>query len=317
MVHTLSASQPRADGRASRRPRGHGLGAARGASATSAIASRVVGGARAGEERPRRKAGRKSPKDGLIDSSTSPHGPSLSEGECRAGAATARHFVPARSARHKHEPPGRKPDTKNPERNHGNHTDRFVHPCDCRSLLGLRLERGGAEAAGGNVRRRASRLRSIRRTPTSRSSTLPICRRKSRTSGFRCRSGPRGRPTRRPTKAPSTPENHGPPKHERLSGPKALVVRDTVYLDGVLLEDTERLVRARRRRKRLWYLGEETTEYVDGVGSMHGSWEAGKDGALPGVAHARQPRRWPRVSTGILTRAKPRTTRSCASSAWT
>jgi hypothetical protein len=33
----------------------------------------------------------------------------------------------------------------------------------------------------------------------------------------------------------------------------------------------------------LWYMGEDTTEYDNGKKSKEGSWEAGVDGALPGI----------------------------------
>lgn len=40
----------------------------------------------------------------------------------------------------------------------------------------------------------------------------------------------------------------------------------------------------------VWYLGEESTEYEDGEGvSTEGSWEAGVDGALPGIVMPAEP----------------------------
>jgi hypothetical protein len=75
----------------------------------------------------------------------------------------------------------------------------------------------------------------------------------------------------------------------RTFGTEALVVRDTVYLDGVILEDTDDWF-AQDGDGNVWYLGEETTEYVDGVaGSTHGSWEAGVNDALPGVVMLANP----------------------------
>ena len=72
-------------------------------------------------------------------------------------------------------------------------------------------------------------------------------------------------------------------------GTEALVVRDTVSLDGVLIEDTNDWF-AQDGDGNVWYLGEETAEYVDGVrGSTAGSWEAGVDGALPGVVMLAHP----------------------------
>jgi hypothetical protein len=72
-------------------------------------------------------------------------------------------------------------------------------------------------------------------------------------------------------------------------GTEALVVRDTVSLDGVVIEDTNDWF-AQDGDGNVWYLGEETTEYVDGMpGSTAGSWEAGVDGALPGVVMLAHP----------------------------
>ena len=40
----------------------------------------------------------------------------------------------------------------------------------------------------------------------------------------------------------------------------------------------------------MWYLGEDTKEYEDGeVVSTEGSWEAGVDGALPGIVMPADP----------------------------
>ena len=41
----------------------------------------------------------------------------------------------------------------------------------------------------------------------------------------------------------------------------------------------------------IWYIGEDTAEYENGkVSSREGSFEAGVDGAEPGIDHARQSR---------------------------
>jgi hypothetical protein len=69
----------------------------------------------------------------------------------------------------------------------------------------------------------------------------------------------------------------------------ALVVRDTVYLDDVMIEDTRDWF-AQDSEGNVWYLGEETQEFEDGVpGSTAGSWEAGVDGALPGIVMLAEP----------------------------
>lgn len=68
-----------------------------------------------------------------------------------------------------------------------------------------------------------------------------------------------------------------------IEGITATVVRDTVKVNGELIEDTFDWY-AQDRRGRVWYLGEATEEYEDGqVVSTEGSWEAGVDGAVAGV----------------------------------
>lgn len=67
------------------------------------------------------------------------------------------------------------------------------------------------------------------------------------------------------------------------NGITARVVRDTVTRDGELLEDTVDWY-AQDERGNVWYLGENTAEFDGGsVTTRAGSWEAGVDGALPGV----------------------------------
>jgi hypothetical protein len=75
-----------------------------------------------------------------------------------------------------------------------------------------------------------------------------------------------------------------------VTGIQAVVVRDTVTVDGELKEDTWDWY-AQDRDGNVWYLGEETKEYEDGeVVSTHGSWEAGVDGALPGIVMKAHPK---------------------------
>jgi hypothetical protein len=67
------------------------------------------------------------------------------------------------------------------------------------------------------------------------------------------------------------------------NGVTARVVRDTVTEDGDLVEDTFDWY-AQDADGNIWYLGEDTAEFEDGkVTSTAGSWEAGVDGARPGV----------------------------------
>ena len=68
-----------------------------------------------------------------------------------------------------------------------------------------------------------------------------------------------------------------------IEGVTATVVRDTVKLNGELIEDTFDWY-AQDHRGRVWYLGEATKEYENGqVVSTEGSWEAGVDGARAGI----------------------------------
>lgn len=68
-----------------------------------------------------------------------------------------------------------------------------------------------------------------------------------------------------------------------ILGIAATVVHDIVSEDGVLVEDTLDWY-AQDVCGNVWYLGENTKEYEDGVlVSTEGSWEAGVDGAQAGV----------------------------------
>lgn len=70
---------------------------------------------------------------------------------------------------------------------------------------------------------------------------------------------------------------------EIANGVTARVVRDTVTEDGELIEDTFDWF-AQDAAGNLWYLGEDTAEFENGEFlSNEGAWEAGIDGALPGV----------------------------------
>ena len=74
-----------------------------------------------------------------------------------------------------------------------------------------------------------------------------------------------------------------------VMGVAATVVRDTVTVDGELIEDTYDWF-AQDLDGNVWYLGEDSKEYEDGeMVSTAGSWEAGVDGALPGIVMMADP----------------------------
>lgn len=73
------------------------------------------------------------------------------------------------------------------------------------------------------------------------------------------------------------------PQTNTVAGIEARVVRDRVYLEGELIEDTFDWY-AQDADGNVWYLGEETAEYENGeIVTTAGSWEAGVDGAIAGV----------------------------------
>jgi hypothetical protein len=77
---------------------------------------------------------------------------------------------------------------------------------------------------------------------------------------------------------------------EIANGVTARVVRDTVTEDGSLIEDTLDWY-AQDQDGTVWYLGEDTAEFEDGkLTTKSGSFEAGVDGALPGVIMPGDPR---------------------------
>jgi copper chaperone CopZ len=67
------------------------------------------------------------------------------------------------------------------------------------------------------------------------------------------------------------------------NGITARIVRDTVTQDGELVEDTFDWY-AQDETGTVWYMGEDTAEFSDGkIETRAGSFEAGVDGALPGI----------------------------------
>ena len=80
------------------------------------------------------------------------------------------------------------------------------------------------------------------------------------------------------------------PERKEIMGISATVVRDTVTNgDGEVVEDTYDWF-AQDRDGNVWYLGEDSTEFENGKAvSTSGSWEAGVDGALPGIVMQAHP----------------------------
>jgi hypothetical protein len=72
------------------------------------------------------------------------------------------------------------------------------------------------------------------------------------------------------------------PRTKRILGIDARVVHDIATEDGKVVEDTYDWY-AQDEDGNVWYLGEDTKEYDDGTVSTEGSWQAGVDGAQPGV----------------------------------
>ncbi|HPI91968.1 MAG TPA: hypothetical protein PK350_02475 [Deltaproteobacteria bacterium] len=67
-----------------------------------------------------------------------------------------------------------------------------------------------------------------------------------------------------------------------VMGVTCTVVHDVATLEGEVLEDTWDWY-AQDVEGNVWYFGEDTTSYEDGEVSKEGSWEAGVDGAKPGI----------------------------------
>ena len=76
-----------------------------------------------------------------------------------------------------------------------------------------------------------------------------------------------------------------------IMGIKCREIHDRVYVDGVLEEDTLDWF-AQDEDGNVWYFGEDTKELdpAGNVVSTEGSWEAGVDGALPGIIMEAHPR---------------------------
>ena len=73
-----------------------------------------------------------------------------------------------------------------------------------------------------------------------------------------------------------------------ILGIRATVVRDVVRHGATVLESTADWF-AQNRAGNVWYFGERTRSYEDGRVSTEGSWEAGVDGAQPGIVMPADP----------------------------
>ena len=73
-----------------------------------------------------------------------------------------------------------------------------------------------------------------------------------------------------------------------ILGVVCTVVHDVVREDGEITEDTFDWY-AQDRDGNVWYFGEDTKAFDNGHVSTEGSWEAGVDGAKPGIAVEGQP----------------------------
>jgi hypothetical protein len=73
-------------------------------------------------------------------------------------------------------------------------------------------------------------------------------------------------------------------------GVRCLVIRDVVTSNTELVEKTVDWY-AQDKAGNVWYFGEQTAEYKNGaVTSTAGTWEAGVDGALPGIVMKAAPK---------------------------
>lgn len=76
---------------------------------------------------------------------------------------------------------------------------------------------------------------------------------------------------------------------KEILGVKTTIVRDTVFLNNQIIEDTYDWF-AQDIEGNVWYFGENVSDYKNGVlVSKAGSWQAGVDGAQPGIVMFAQP----------------------------
>ena len=75
----------------------------------------------------------------------------------------------------------------------------------------------------------------------------------------------------------------------KILGISTVVVHDVATKDGQVIEDTFDWY-AQDAAGTVWYFGEDTTSYKNGAASTAGSWEAGVNGAQPGIVMKAHPR---------------------------
>jgi hypothetical protein len=76
---------------------------------------------------------------------------------------------------------------------------------------------------------------------------------------------------------------------KQIMGAKCVVVDDRVWAHGQLTEKTFDYY-AQDEKGNVWYFGENSKEYKNGKVSTQGSWEAGKNGAKPGIIMQSHPK---------------------------
>jgi hypothetical protein len=72
-------------------------------------------------------------------------------------------------------------------------------------------------------------------------------------------------------------------------GVEARVVHGVLTVDGRMVEQTDDWY-AQDSEGNVWYLGEDTRDYQHGAVTTRGSWQAGVDGARPGILLPARPR---------------------------
>jgi hypothetical protein len=76
---------------------------------------------------------------------------------------------------------------------------------------------------------------------------------------------------------------------KQIMGVECVVVNDRLWEDGKLIEQTYDWY-AQDKEGNVWYFGEATKEYKEGKVITEGSWEAGVDGAKPGIMMQASPK---------------------------
>ena len=79
-------------------------------------------------------------------------------------------------------------------------------------------------------------------------------------------------------------------KAKRIQGITCVVVHDVGFVDGKVEEDTYDYF-AQDNARNVWYFGEDTSQYADGVVvGVEGAWKTGVDGAKPGIVMLAEPK---------------------------